>query len=231
MYVYSVEVERRRWDIVLAGAAFWLADWINEIANSLILHFSDRAALWTVTGDTAYLILIGLTLEISLMFAISGIVFAKSLPADPKQKLLGLPNRWTIAIAFSVLAVIVELLLHATGYFHWEYWWWNTPFVLPIVIFGYLWFFMAAAWVYDQPDDRSRIRIVGAMAAIVVLSRRPLRPDPRLDLNPPGWTGSVSPGHGRETGPGSRAFERSRGRALPGNANAPRGKGAVAFWE
>lgn len=170
MYVYAVEVERRRWDIVLAGAVFWLADWINEIANSLVLHFSDRAALWTVTGDTAYLILIGLNLEISLMFAVSGIVFAKSLPPDPKQKLLGLPNRWTIAISFSVLAVAVELLLHASGYFHWEYWWWNTPFVLPIVIFGYLWFFMAAAWVYDQPDDRSRLRIVGSMAAIVAVA-------------------------------------------------------------
>ena len=170
MYVYSVEVERRRWDIILAGVAFWLADWINEIANSLVLHFTDRAALWTVTGDTAYLILIGLTLEISLMFAISGILFAKTLPADPRQKLLGLPNRWTIAIAFSVLAVAVELLLHATGYFHWEYWWWNTSFVLPIVVFGYLWFFMIAAWVYDQPDDRARLRIVGSMAAIVAVS-------------------------------------------------------------
>lgn len=168
MYVYSVEVERRRWDIVLAGAAFWLADWINEIANSLILHFTDRAALWTVTGDTAYLILIGLSLEISLMFAISGIVFVKSLPEDPKAKLLGLPNRLTLAIAFSVLAVAVELFLHSTGYFHWEYWWWNTPFVLPIVVFGYLWFFLVTAWVYDQPDDRSRLKIVGSMAAIVL---------------------------------------------------------------
>ncbi len=170
MYVYSVEVERRRWDIILAGAAFWLADWINEIANSLVLHFTDRAALWTVTGDTAYLILIGLTLEISLMFAISGIVFVKSLPEDPKAKLLGLPNRWTIAIGFSVLAVVVELLLHATGYFHWEYWWWNTPFVLPIVVFGYLWFFMVAAWVYDRPDDRGRLRIVASMAVAVAVS-------------------------------------------------------------
>ncbi len=170
MYVYSVEVERRRWDIVLAGAAFWLADWINEIINSLVLHFTDRAALWTATGDTAYLILIGLTLEISLMFAISGVVFAKSLPADRRQKLLGLPNRLTIALAFSIFAVLVELLLHETGYFHWEYWWWNTPFVFPIVVFGYLWFFLVAACVYDRPDDRSRLRVVGVMAAIVAAS-------------------------------------------------------------
>ncbi|HET8975272.1 MAG TPA: hypothetical protein VFN15_01480 [Solirubrobacterales bacterium] len=170
LYVYSVEVERRRWDIVLAGLAFWFADWINEIVNSLVLHFSDRAALWTVTGDTAYLILIGLCIEISFMFAISGIVYAKSLPDDPRAKLLGMPNRITIGLGFSIFAVGVELLLHAAGIFHWEYWWWNTPFVLPIVIFGYLWFFLIAAYVYDRPDDRSRVRIVGTMAAIVAVS-------------------------------------------------------------
>jgi hypothetical protein len=170
IYVYAVEVERRRWDIILAGIAFWLADWINEIANSLVLHFSHRAALWTVTGDTAYLILIGLTIEISLMFAISGVIYAKSLPPDPKSKLLGMPNRLTIGLGFSLLATFVEVLLHGTGYFHWEYWWWNVPFVPLIVVFGYLWFFLVTAYVYDRPDNRSRLRIVGAMAAIVILS-------------------------------------------------------------
>src|SRR5213078_1416821 len=30
MYVYAVEVERQRWDIVCAGLVFWLADWFNE---------------------------------------------------------------------------------------------------------------------------------------------------------------------------------------------------------
>jgi hypothetical protein len=167
LYVYSVEVERRRWDVILAGLAFWLADWINEIANSLVLHFSHRAALWTVTGDTAYLILIGLTIEISLMFAVSGIVYAKVLPGDRRAKLLGLPNRLTIALGFSIFAVFVEVLLKGTGYFHWEYWWWNFPFVLPIIIFGYLWFFLVAAYVYDLPGNGRRLRVVGAMAALV----------------------------------------------------------------
>src|SRR5437660_10157165 len=82
IYVYAVEVERRRWDIVLAGLAFWLMDWFNELVNSAVLHASDRAALWTVTGDTSYLILIGLTVEISLLFLVSGVVFVKQLPAD-----------------------------------------------------------------------------------------------------------------------------------------------------
>jgi hypothetical protein len=167
IYVYSVEVERRRWDVILAGLAFWLADWINEIANSLVLHFSDRAALWTTTGDTAYLILIGLTIEISLMFAISGVVYAKVLPGDRRARMLGMPNRLTIALGFSIFAVFVEVLLNGTGYFHWEYWWWNFPFVLPIVVFGYLWFFLIAAYVYDLPSDRRRLQVVGAMGALV----------------------------------------------------------------
>jgi len=170
MYAYANEFQHRRWSVIFAGITLWLADWINEIINSLVLHFTDRAAIWTVTGETAYLVLIGLTIEISMMFALAGIVYAKVLPADPRAKLLGMPNRLTIGLGFSVFAVFVEVLLHETGYFHWEYWWWNTPFVLPIVVFGYLWFFMVAAWVYDRPDDRSRLRIVGAMAAIVAVS-------------------------------------------------------------
>lgn len=167
LYVYAVEVERRRWDVVLAGLAFWLADWVNEIANALVLHFTHRAAIWTTTGSTAYLILIGLTIEISLMFAISGIVFVKTLPEDRRAKLLGMPNRLTIGLGFSVFAVFVEVLLHGTGYFHWEYWWWNLPFVLPIVVFGYLWFFLVSAYVYDLPDNRRRLRVVGGMATLV----------------------------------------------------------------
>ena len=167
MYVYAQEVERRRFDIVFAGIALWLADWVNEIANSLVLHFTDRAALWTVTGDTSYLILIGLTIEISFMFAIGGVIYAKTLPADPATRVLGMPNRLAIALAFSLVATGVEVLLHATGYFHWEYWFWNVPFVLPIVIFGYLWFFLVAAYVYDMGDVRRQARFVGWMAGLV----------------------------------------------------------------
>src|SRR5215213_7853160 len=81
-YVYAVEVERRRWDIVLAGLAFWLMDWVNELVNSAIFHLTDRAPLWTITGDTSYLILIGLNVEISFLFLVAGIVFVKQLPRD-----------------------------------------------------------------------------------------------------------------------------------------------------
>lgn len=167
LYVYAQEVERRRYDVIFAGLALWLADWVNEIANSLILHFTDRAALWTVTGDTSYLILIGLTIEISFMFAISGVIYAKTLSADPATRILGVPNRLAIGLGYSLVATGVEVLLHETGYFHWEYWFWNVPFVLPIVIFGYLWFFLVAAYVYDMRDVRRQVRFVGWMAGLV----------------------------------------------------------------
>lgn len=166
LYVYAVEVERRRWDVILAGLAFWLADWFNEIANALVLKASDRAALWTVTGDTSYLILIGLGVEISLMFAVSGVVYAKTLPPDRHARILGVPNRLFIGFVLSCFAVLVEVLLHETGYFSWEYWWWNVPFVPLIVVFGYLWFFLFTAWVYDMPDNRRRLRAVGSLAAL-----------------------------------------------------------------
>ena len=35
VYVYAVEVERRNWSAILAGLAFWLMDWFNEIVNAL----------------------------------------------------------------------------------------------------------------------------------------------------------------------------------------------------
>jgi hypothetical protein len=165
MYVYAVEVERRRWDIVFAGLAFWLADWFNEVVNALVLHFSHRAALWTVTGSTSYLILIGLCIEICFMFAIGGIVYAKVLPPDPALRILGMPNRLAIGLGFSLFAVFVEVLLHSAGVFHWEYWWWNVPFVPLIVIFGYLWFFLFAAWVFDMHNTRRQARVVGGFAA------------------------------------------------------------------
>ena len=167
--IYANEVERGRLDIVAAGLAVWLADWFNEILNSVILEVSDRAPLWATTGPTAYQFLVGLNLEISFMFALGGIVYAKFLPADRSVRILGMPNRLTMALGMSLLSVLVELFLHETGTFHWDYWWWNTPFVPLVFVFGYLWFYLYAAWVYDAPDQRARWRRPGGLAAINVV--------------------------------------------------------------
>ena len=98
------------------------------------------------------------------MFAVAGIVYAKLLPTDRHEHLLGLPNRLAVALGLSLVSVAVELFLHATGTFHWEYWWWNTASLPVIVIFGYLWFYLYAAWVYDT-SPRTRWTILGILAA------------------------------------------------------------------
>jgi len=166
VYVYAVEVERANWDAVLAGIAFWLMDWANEIVNALFLHFDGHAALWTVTGHSSYVILIGLTIEISLFFAINGVIFAKLLPTDRAVRILGLPNRWAMAIGLSLVSVGVELLLHADGVFHWYYWWWNVGSFPVIVVFGYLTFYVVAFWVHDMSERVRQIGVVSALAAI-----------------------------------------------------------------
>jgi hypothetical protein len=166
VYVYAVETERSNWSAVLAGLAFWLMDWANEIINALVLHFNGNAALWTATGHTSYLILIGLPVEVSLFFAINGIVFAKLLPPDRGLRILRMPNRWAIAIGLSLVSVAVELLLHADGVFHWYYWWWNVASFPVIVVLGYLTFYVVAFTIYDMPRRSRQIRAVAALAGL-----------------------------------------------------------------
>jgi len=78
---------------VFAGLAYWGVHWFNEICNSLVFHFTQYAPVWGVQGNTSYKILIGLNIEITMMFAFIGITTAKTLPADKKMNILGIGNR------------------------------------------------------------------------------------------------------------------------------------------
>jgi hypothetical protein len=167
-YVYAVEVERRNWSVVFAGLAFWGMDWLNEIANGVILHASGRSALWTTPGQTAYLIFAGLNIEICFMFSIAGVVLAKTLPRDPRQRILGIPNRLFMAVANSAFCVFVEILLNRGGLLVWEYWFWKPPHLWSILIFGYLHFHLVAFWVHDMRQVKHKVATVGAIYALVV---------------------------------------------------------------
>ncbi len=138
VYVYANEIERRNWNLVLAGLAFWGMDWFNEIWNSIFFHLNGRAPMWGAPGDTAYLIMIGLNIEIMFMFAIAGIAFCKMLPADPKMKILGVPNRIFLALANSIFCVIVEIWLNSVNALTWDWSFWNTGAPWLIIVFGYL---------------------------------------------------------------------------------------------
>jgi hypothetical protein len=164
-YVYAVEIERKNWNLVFAGLAFWGMDWFNEIWNSLVFHFTQYAPVWGAPGKTAYLILIGLNIEITFMFAISGIIFSKTLPADPRTKVLGLPNRLFFAITGSVFCVFVEILLNLLDALTWDYTWWNVRAPWLIFLFGYFPFFLVAFWVHDMQRVQKKIATVGSILA------------------------------------------------------------------
>jgi hypothetical protein len=166
VYVYAVEIERRNWDLFFAGLAFWGMDWFNELWNSLVFHFTNHAPVWGAPGQTAYLILIGLNIEISFMFAIAGVTFGKMLPSDKKIKILGLPNRLFFAIAGSVFCVFVEILLNSIGALTWDYTWWSIGAPWLIFLIGYLPFFLVSFWVHDMKSIRSKVMTIGAIFAV-----------------------------------------------------------------
>ena len=83
IYIYASEIERKNWKGVAAGMALYMIHWFVEIVNALIQHFSGHA-LWTVPGGTSFLLLVGVGVELSLMFSVAGLASSKMLLPDPK---------------------------------------------------------------------------------------------------------------------------------------------------
>ncbi len=169
VYIYGVEIEKRNWNAVFAGLAFWGMDWFNETWNGLVFHFTNYAPVWGAPGKTAYLILIGLNIEICFMFSIAGITMSKALPEDRSIKILGLPNRLFIAFAGSAFCVFVEYLLNGLGQLTWDYAWWNVRAPWGIFLLGYLPFFLVSFWVYDMKSVSAKVKTVGAIYAFDII--------------------------------------------------------------
>ncbi|MBD3210988.1 MAG: hypothetical protein GF311_00120, partial [Candidatus Lokiarchaeota archaeon] len=112
LYIYGVEIKNARetgdWSTIFAGLTVLGLDLINEIWNALVFTFTDYSAFWTTPGASALIILIGWNIEILFMFSIAGIIFAKFLPKDKDEKILGrIPNRWFNAALFAAFCVFV----------------------------------------------------------------------------------------------------------------------------
>jgi len=171
MYIYANEVERKNWSMVLAGLAFWLMDWFNEIWNGLVFHFNGFAPVWgTPDHGSALVLLIGLNIEITFMFSIMGIVMCKMLPSDKNLKLLGIPNRLLFAIVGSILAVFIECLLNWVGALTWEYSWWSLGAPWLIWLIGYMPFFLVSYWVFDMKTIKNKLLTVGIIGAVDIIS-------------------------------------------------------------
>jgi len=158
IFVYTNEISKQNWKGIAAGLALYSMHWFYEILNALIQHFSGHA-LWTVPTGTAFLILIGVGIELSFMFSIAGLVLSKVLPDDPNQKILGINNRLFFAIANAALFSVIEIFLVLTPTFVWVYPWWGA---LPVFVTVYIPFFVAAFYAYDWTREK-QIRFIGGM--------------------------------------------------------------------
>jgi hypothetical protein len=169
LYIYSVEVERRNWNVLFGGLALWGMDWFNEIWNALLFHFNKFAPAWATPGATAYNILIGLNIEITLMFAVMGIYACKMLPKDKKMNIFGVNNRIFFAVLNALLALGIEIILNYIGALTWDLPWWNLKAPWLIFLIGYLPFFLVAFWVHDMKKVSDKAKTVGAILGFDLL--------------------------------------------------------------
>jgi hypothetical protein len=161
LYIYANEYQKGNYRVIAGGLALYMVHWFVEIVNALIQHFSGHA-LWTVPSGTTFEIMVGVGIEINLMFAIAGIVVCKLLPKDPTLKIMGINNRWAFTVVNAGLASILEIFLVKTPTFVWVYGWWGA---FPVFVTVYIPFFAAACYVHDwQP--RAQKLFIGSLFAI-----------------------------------------------------------------
>ena len=164
-YVYSVEIKQKNWGTVCMGISLWGSQYLLDIFNSLVLHFTGRAPLWCTPFKSAFVIYVGVNIEITLLFAIGGIVIINALPEDKNLKILGVPNRILLPIAFGLGATFIEVLLNRCNLLIWDWWFWNWPNIYLIVITYStgLYFFV---WCHDNLSLKAKARMAVIIPAV-----------------------------------------------------------------
>lgn len=164
MYIYTNEYSKKNWKGIAAGLSLYATHWFFEIINALIQKFSGHA-LWTVPTGTSWLLLVGVGIELSLMFSVAGLVLSKLLPEDPKAKILGINNRIFFAVLNAALFSVIEIFLAMTPAFHWVYTWWGA---LPVFVTVYIPFFVVSFLCHDWKPKTQRL-VIGILFGIDVL--------------------------------------------------------------
>lgn len=145
--VYIPQIKKKNYNGIAAALALYGVHWFYEIMNAVIAHFTGYA-LWTVSPEsTTFILLIGVSWELSLMFSVAGFM-ADLMPEDKNKKLLGVNNRIAFAIGNAFFFSVFEIFLASTPAFIWVYKWWGA---LPVFITTYIPFFLAANLIYDKP--------------------------------------------------------------------------------
>ena len=166
IYVYATELKNKNYKGIVAGLSLYGVHWLYEIANAIIGKAAGHA-LWTVSASsTSFILLIGVSWELSMMFSLAGIIMSKLLPEDPQKKILGINNRWLFAIGNAAFFAIFEIFLAGTPAFLWVYPWWGA---IPVFVTTYIPFFLAAFLVPDTKPKTQRIFLMTTWGLVVIL--------------------------------------------------------------
>ena len=176
-YVYWSEIHKKNYEAVFAGLALYGVHWLYEIANAIIGKASGYP-LWSVSNNsTTFILLIGVSWELSMMFSLAGIISFKMMPQDrnkryfAKGKFKGISCKLMVAIEMALLFALFESFLAGTtnNSFIWVYKWWG---VIPVFFTTYIPFFLASNYVPDmKPKTRTIFLIVewGLVALLLAI--------------------------------------------------------------
>lgn len=162
---YIPAVKNKNWNGIAAALALYGVHWFYEIMNAVICHFSGYA-LWHVSPEsTSWIILVGVSWELSMMFSVAGFT-ADLLPEDKNKKIFGINNRIVFAIGSALGFSLFEIFLASTPAFIWVYKWWGA---IPVFITTYIPFFLASYFAYDLPRAKQKKYIGGLWIVDAVL--------------------------------------------------------------
>lgn len=175
-YVYWTEIHNKNYKVVKAGLALYSVHWLYEICNAIIAAIFGYP-LWSVSNDsTTFILLIGVSWELSMMFSLAGMISYKMLPDDTSKRYFakdgkkGISCKLVGALEMALLFGLFESFLAATSNnsFIWVYKWWG---VLPVFITTYIPFFLASNFVPDmEPKKANRfLYVVWGLVALLLI--------------------------------------------------------------
>ena len=178
-YVYWSEIHKKNYEAVFAGLALYGVHWLYEITNAIICKAAGYP-LWTVSAQsTTFILLIGVSWELSMMFSLAGIISFKMMPHDRNKyyfardlkngkRFKGISCKLVVAIEMSLLFALFESFLAGTSNhsFIWVYKCWG---VIPVFITTYIPFFLAANYVPDFKPKTRKIFLISEWALVALL--------------------------------------------------------------
>ena len=173
-YVYWSEIHKKNYEAVCAGLALYGVHWLYEIANAIIGKASGYP-LWAVSNaSSTFILLEGVSWELSMMFSLAGIIAFKMMPKDRSKRYFTFKGKWkgiscrlVVAIEMALLFALFESFLAGTwnNSFIWVYKWWG---VIPVFITTYIPFFLASNYI-NELKTKPKIIVLASLWGTVAL--------------------------------------------------------------